>query len=124
MLINYIIDQINAHISRMMVDKENQYVNITVCGIITSSNFWFFSNLGVFFTNGIYTSDTFKDTFKIALPFYKYNLLSTLIFNLAFYGLHTLVVYMKEKNSYKKKIEDSLIINESLAALQDNENQA
>ena len=55
MFINYIIDQVNAQISRNMVEREDQYVNITICGIITSSNFWFLSNMGVFFTNGLFS---------------------------------------------------------------------
>lgn len=54
MIINYTIDQINGQISRYMVKKEDQVANITVCAILTSFNFWFLSNLGVFFTKGEY----------------------------------------------------------------------
>ncbi len=53
MIINYIIDQINGQISRFMVKKENQISNIAVCSLLTSCNFWFLSNLGVFFTNAV-----------------------------------------------------------------------
>jgi len=102
MLINYLIDQINAQISRNMVDKENQYVNITVCGIITSSNFWFLSNLGVFFTNGVISTHAFRTTFYNAIPFYKFNLFSTLIFNVLIYGAHCLFNLLKNRNESKK----------------------
>jgi hypothetical protein len=52
MVINYTIDQINGQLSKYMVKKEDQVINITVCAILTSCNFWFLSNLGVFFSNG------------------------------------------------------------------------
>lgn len=102
MFINYIIDQINAQISRNMVEKENQYLNITVCGIITSSNFWFLSNMGVFATNGVYSSRAFKTVFYQALPFYKFNLFSTLVFNIVIYGAHYLYNFLRNRNLYKK----------------------
>ena len=53
MIINYFIDQINGQISKFMVRKEDQIINIIICSILTSCNFWFLSNLGVFITNGM-----------------------------------------------------------------------
>ena len=53
MIINYLIDQINGFLSKYIVQKEDQYVNIGLTCILTSCNFWFLSNLGVFFTNGM-----------------------------------------------------------------------
>ena len=54
MIINYTIDQINGQISKYIVKKEDQVTNVTVCAILTSCNFWFLSNLGVFFSSGEY----------------------------------------------------------------------
>ena len=118
MLINYIIDQINAHISRKMVEKEDQYIIIIICGIITSSNFWFLSNLGVFFTNGVFTSLEFRNTFYNALPFYKFNLLSTFIFNFVIYGLHNLFTILRNRRENTNKI------NHVQAPLIPNENES
>jgi len=50
MLFNYIIDQINGQIAKFMIKSENQATNICICGILTSCNFWFLSNFGVFLT--------------------------------------------------------------------------
>ncbi len=114
MLINYIIDQINGQISRSMVEKVDKYVNIFICGIITSSNFWFLSNLGVFFTDGNFTSHAFRNIFYKGLPFYKFNLFSTLIFNIFIYGAHNLFTHLKNKRENKKTYEQArLILNES-----------
>merc|ERR1712032_674226 len=79
-----------------MVEKENQYVKITICGIITASNFWILSNLGDFSTQA------FGKVFNDALPFYKFNLFSTLIFNALIYGAHFLIEFIRNKISNRK----------------------
>ncbi len=62
--------------------------NVTVTSLYSSILFFIITNLGVWFVGGLYplTASGLKDCFVLAIPFFKTELLSTIIYTVVFFG--------------------------------------
>ena len=67
--------------------------NVTITSLYSSILFFVITNFGVWLVSGLYplTAAGFKDCFVLAIPFFKTELFSTILYTVVFFGAYELI---------------------------------
>ena len=76
--------------------------NITVTSLYSSIIFFAITNLGVWLASGMYpmTASGLKECFILAIPFFKTELFSTILYTVVFFGAYELIASRVKKTRF------------------------
>ena len=77
----------------LWLKNRKNVMNITMTSLCSSILFFVITNFGVWLVSGMYplTAAGFKDCFILALPFFKTELFSTIVYTVVFFGSYELI---------------------------------
>jgi len=97
-----------GYLSPIIIRKLN-IISVSIASILSPSVFFVISNFGVWFTMGLYPENLngLLSCYVAGLPFFKYSLLSTILFSLTILICHRIIDRNIKKDSSNVSIRDN-----------------